>query len=148
MKWALNLYPPYLGAGIRIKAISRDWREMHVSMTLRWYNKNAVGTHFGGSIYAMTDPHLMLMLMQILGRDYIVWDSAASIVFLKPGKGTVSAHFHIPEDRVAEIIQAAEQGNKTTPEFTVPVTDERGQKIAEIRKTLYVRKKRPDSNKS
>jgi acyl-coenzyme A thioesterase PaaI-like protein len=141
MKWALNLYPPYLGAGIRIRNISRNWRDMHVSMTLRWYNRNAVGTHFGGSLYAMTDPHLMLMLMQILGRDYIVWDYAASIVFLKPGKGKVNAHFHIPEERIKHIIDATEDGSKHTPEFTVFITDQQGRNIAEIKKTLYVRRK-------
>ena len=66
LKRLLNLYPPYLGAGVKITYSSDDWKEMHVSMSLRWYNKNAVNTHFGGSLYSMVDPHIMLMLMPLL----------------------------------------------------------------------------------
>ena len=79
LKLVLNIYPPYLGAGIRVEYISEDWKELRVSMRLRWYNRNAVGTHFGGSLYAMIDPHLMLLLMRLLGKDYLVWDKMASI---------------------------------------------------------------------
>ncbi|MBI3536769.1 MAG: DUF4442 domain-containing protein, partial [Chloroflexi bacterium] len=62
----LNLYPPFVGAGIRSK-ISRDHRRIEVWMKLRWYNLNAVGTHFGGSLYAMCDPWFMLILIKALG---------------------------------------------------------------------------------
>ncbi len=79
LKFALNVYPPYLGAGVSITKVDRDWRELKVSMKLRWYNRNAVGSHFGGSLYSMVDPHLMLLLMKLLGEDYVVWDKAASI---------------------------------------------------------------------
>jgi acyl-coenzyme A thioesterase PaaI-like protein len=85
-KRLLNLYPPYIGAGIKVEYVSKDWRELHVSMALRWYNRNAVGTHFGGSLYAMIDPHVMLLLMQLLGKDYQVWDKSASIEFVKASK--------------------------------------------------------------
>jgi hypothetical protein len=90
MKWLLRFYPPYIGAGIKIESISANWMEMKVSMKLRWYNKNAVGTHFGVSLFAMTNPHYVLMLMNVLGKDYIVWDKVASIEFLKLGIGKVS----------------------------------------------------------
>ena len=87
LKLLLNIYPPYLGAGIRVVQISGDFREVIVAMKLRWYNRNYVGTHFGGSLSAMTDPFFMLMLLNILGNDYIVWDQAARIQFLRPGRG-------------------------------------------------------------
>ena len=92
-KTMINLYPPYLGAGIHIARISNDYRDLLVTMKLRFYNRNYVGTHFGGSLYAMIDPFYMLMLMQMLGPEYIVWDKSATIEFKKPGRGTVSAHF-------------------------------------------------------
>ncbi|WP_348240556.1 DUF4442 domain-containing protein, partial [Salmonella enterica] len=56
-----------------------------------------VGTQFGGSIYAMTDPFYMLMLMNNLGPDYIVWDKAASIRFRKPGRTDLFATFEITD---------------------------------------------------
>ena len=82
IKHALNIWSPYLGAGIKIEYIRKDWKEMKVSMKLRFYNRNIMNTHFGGSLYSMVDPHIMLMLMQLLGEDYIVWDKSAEIDFI------------------------------------------------------------------
>ncbi|HSG40900.1 MAG TPA: DUF4442 domain-containing protein, partial [Thermoanaerobaculia bacterium] len=105
------------------------------------WNRNYVNTHFGGSLYSMCDPFFMLMLMDALGRGYIVWDKAATIRFRRPGKGTVSARFHIPPERVEEIRAAADANGKVEPVFTVEVTDEKGEVVAEVEKLLYVRRK-------
>lgn len=91
----INLWPPFLFAGIRANRISADYREVDVALRLRWFNRNYVGTHFGGSLFAMTYPWYMLMLMRILGRDYYVWDRHSSIDFIVPGRGTVSAAFRV-----------------------------------------------------
>jgi hypothetical protein len=91
LKFGLNLYPSYLGAGVKVTHISKDRRELHVSMSLRRFNRNAVGTHFGGSIYSMLDPHLMLLLIQLLGNDYWVWDKSAHIDFIKASKQNVTS---------------------------------------------------------
>ena len=141
-KFAMNIFPPFLGAGIKITYIRADWRELHVAMRLRWYNKNASGTHFGGSLYAMTDPHLMLLLMQLLGKEYVIWDKAATIEFVKPGKGTVTAIFTLSEEELAVIKEKIADGNKYLPEFTVKIVDEQGDLVAEVKKVLYIRKKR------
>lgn len=136
----LSLYPPYLGAGVRVR-VSPDFRTFEVRMKLRWWNRNYVGTHFGGSLYTMCDPFFMLILFEHLGRDYIVWDKAATIRFRRPGRGTVRATFHIPEERVAEIRAAADRDGKVEPSFRVEVVDERGEVVAEVEKLLYVRRK-------
>lgn len=141
LKRRIRFYPPYLGAGVRVTYISEDFRTVKVEMPLRFYNRNYVGTHFGGSLYAMCDPFYMLMLINILGPGYIVWDKAATIRFKKPGKGLVKAIFTIPEEKIAEIRAAADSQPKVEPEFQVTVTDERGDVVAEINKLLYVRKK-------
>jgi len=136
----LNLYPPYLGAGVRVRA-SADRRTYEVRMGLRFWNRNYVGTHFGGSLYAMCDPFFMLILIEQLGRDYVVWDKAATIRFRRPGTGPVRATFHIPEERVAEIRAAADRDGKVEPEFRVDVVDDQGKVVAEVEKLLYVRRK-------
>ncbi len=136
----LNLYPPYLGAGVHVKT-SPDLRTYEVRMKLRWWNRNYVGTHFGGSLYSMCDPFFMMILMEALGRGYIVWDKAAAIRFRRPGKGTVRAVFQIPPERVEEIRAEADAGGKVEPVFTVEVVDEHGEVVAEIEKLLYVRRK-------
>ena len=135
----INFYPPLLGAGIRSRTI--DDLTIHVEMKLTALNRNIVGVHFGGSLYAMCDPWFMLIMMRALGPDYIVWDKAASIKFVSPGRGTVNAVFQIPQERVNEIRAAADRGEKIEPTFSVDVLGEQGQVIAHVEKLLYVRKK-------
>lgn len=141
LKVLLNLYPPYLGAGIRVKEVADDLSVIEVEMRLRFWNRNYVGTQFGGSMYSMTDPFLMLMLMERLGRGYIVWDKAATIRFRRPGKGAVRVRIELPPERVEEIRAAADQGEKVEPSFTVDIMDDKGERVAEVQKVLYVRKK-------
>lgn len=141
LRFILNMYGPYLGAGIRADYISADWRSIRVSMQLRWYNRNAVGTHFGGSLYSMVDPHLMLMLMNILGNGYVVWDKSATIDFHRPGRGRVHAGFTISDNDLEIIMINTEGGGKYLPQFTVDITDEGGELVARVTKTLYIRKK-------
>ena len=139
-KW-VNWYPPLLGAGIRVLHHAGDAYTIKVKMPLTRFNLNAVGTHFGGSLYAMCDPWFMLILMQHLGRDYIVWDKAAVIQFVTPGKGTVYATFHIPPETIAAIKAQADAGEKLEPVFNVNVVDGTGEVVATVEKRLYVRKK-------
>ena len=136
-----NLWSPYLGAGIKVDRVSENYRYLKVSLKKRWYNLNYVGTHFGGSIYAMVDPFYMLMLMQNLGREYIVWDRAAVINFIKPGRSDLYAEFVIDDDLIEEIKSETALGDKFVFDLPVQVFDEEGQLIADIEKTLYVRKK-------
>jgi hypothetical protein len=142
----VRFYPPFLGAGVRLKSISEDFRTIEVYMPLRFWNKNYVGTHFGGSLYTMCDPFFMLILINNLGPDYIVWDKAATIRFKKPGKGLVKAVFHIPEETIEEIRAQAEAQGKIEPQFQTVVTDVEGNVIAEVDKLLYVRKKKPGTS--
>lgn len=135
----INFYPPLLGAGIRSRTI--DERTVEVEMKLNVFNRNIVGVHFGGSLYAMCDPWFMLILMRLLGENYIVWDKAASIQFRRPGRGTVKARFHIPKEREEQIRSEADQNTKIEPTFLVDVVDVHGQVIAQVEKLLYVRRK-------
>jgi hypothetical protein len=147
MRWFLNLWPPYLGAGIRVRRLQRDWKAIDVEMKLRFWNSNYVGTHFGGSLYSMTDPFYMLMLIENLGGDYIVWDKSATIRFRKPGKGKVRAEFRLADAQIDEIRDQLQTQAKVEPVFLVQVRDESGALIAEVEKVLHVRKKQPSNSK-
>jgi acyl-coenzyme A thioesterase PaaI-like protein len=137
----MNLWPPYLGAGIHVRSIAADWSEAVVELRARWLNRNYVGTHFGGSLFAMTDPFFALLLMHRLGSRYLVWDQAARIDFIAPGRGTVSTRFRLPEERVAAIRSDAAGGAKVMPEFEAEIRDRAGELVASVHKTLYVRLK-------
>ena len=121
--------------------IAEDFRSIEVRLTLRFFNRNYVGTHFGGSLYAMVDPHLMLLLMQLLGSGYTVWDKSARIEFVKPGRGTVRARIVISDEVLAAIRRDTAGGGKVLPEFVVEILDASGDVVATVKKTLYVRKK-------
>jgi acyl-coenzyme A thioesterase PaaI-like protein len=141
----MNLYPPYLGAGIRVRpAPPREGREsgaIEVRMRLRFWNRNVVGTHFGGSLYSMCDPFFVLILRQELGPGYVVWDKAAAIRFRRPGRGTVAAVFAVPAATVADVRARADRGETIEPTFEVEVTDRQGEVVAVVEKRLHVRRR-------
>jgi len=136
-----NLWPPFLGAGIRVKRIQPDMKAIDVEMKLSFWNRNYVGTHFGGSLFAMADPFYMLMLMENLGRDYIVWDKSATIRFKKPGRGKVQAAFRLTDEQLDQIRTTLLTQEKTEPTFPIKIEDESGAVIAEIEKVVHIRKK-------
>jgi hypothetical protein len=139
-RW-INFWPPFLGMGIRVKHIAPDMKAVDVEMKLRWWNANYVGTHFGGSLFAMTDPFYMLMLMSNLGREYIVWDKAATIRYRRPGMGTVRAEFRLSDSQIDDIREKLKTLPKYEPVFSIEVKDQQGAVIAEVEKVLHVRKK-------
>ncbi|PSU83688.1 DUF4442 domain-containing protein [Photobacterium phosphoreum] len=141
VKLALNLWPPFWGAGIKIILISDDFRYVRLQLKLRWWNKNANRTQYGGSIFSLTDPVYSLMLMGILGKQYFIWDKQANIEFIQPGDGDLFADFVISEACIAEIIAATAEGNKYLPEFSVSVSKANNDVVAQVTRILYVRKK-------
>ena len=137
----VNFWPPFLGAGIRVTRVQPDWRAVDVEMNLHFWNTNFVGTHYGGSLYSMTDPFYMLMLIKNLGEDYLVWDKSASIRFRKPGRGKMRASFRLSEEQIEAIRRQLETQEKAEPVFQVEVKNESGEIVAEVQKLLHVRNK-------
>ncbi len=142
MRMFMNIWPPFLGAGIRVKRLQPDWKEIDVEMKLHGWNSNYVGTHYGGSLYSMADPFYMLMLIENLGRDYIVWDKSASIRFRTPGRGAVSVSFRLTDDEIAGIREALKKEEKIDRTFQAEIKDESGAVVAEVQKVVHIRKKK------
>lgn len=138
---AIRFYGPFLGAAVRPVKLSKDYRYAKVEMPLTFYNKNYMGTQFGGSLYAMVDPWYMLMLIKNLGDDYIVWDKAATINFRKPGRSKVTAEFNLTQEKIDEVKQIVGEKIKADIHFLVEIKDEEGRLIADVDKIVYVRKK-------
>lgn len=137
----MNWYSPFVGARIRIAEMSEDFRYVLVEMPLTWYNANYVGVHFGGSMYMMTDPFFMLMYLKNLGDRYVVWDQAAKIEFIKPGRKKLQAEFRITAKDIKRVKVAAASGRKYLFDQEVMIRDESGDVVARVTKTLYVRRK-------
>lgn len=141
-RWMLNLWPPFLFAGIRLLQLEPDYSACRVRLRLHWFNRNYVGTHFGGSLFAMTDPFLMLLAIQRLGRDYLIWDQAAEIHFIKAVREDVFADFRLDDTTIAELREAADAGGKHLRWFDIEVRTAAGDVVARVRKQLYVKRKR------
>ena len=140
-KTYLNFWGPYRGAGIRIVEVAPDFGRVVVELRELRNNRNAVGTHFGGSLYSMCDPFYMLMFIARLGKGYVVWDKAATIHFERPGKGTVRAVFTLTPEDDARVVRETENGARYTPSYVVEVMDEKGERVAKVEKVLYFRRK-------
>jgi hypothetical protein len=138
LRW-MSLYPPFLGAGVRVRIVRRNPLAFEVRLVLRWWNRNFVGTQYGGSLYTMCDPFYMLILIDALGPGFVVWDKAATIRFRRPGRGPVAARFEISPERVAEIRGEATAAGRAEPRFLATVVDAAGEIVAEVEKVVSVR---------
>ena len=138
----MNLWPPFLFSGIKITELPKDFLSATVRLRLRWWNRNVAGVLFGGSLFAMTDPLWMMLLLRHLGKENVIWDRAAEVDFIKPGKGDVYAHFAITEADIERLRKAASGGEKVLEWFTVDIRDSSGDVVARVRKQVYLRRKR------
>ena len=135
----MNLWPPFLFSGIRVEAIADDWRYARVRLKLRWYNRNYVKTQFGGALFAMVDPFWMILTLEALRHEYIVWDKAGEIEFIAPGRSDVIAEIRIDDAMLAEIRAATASGDKHLRWCDTEIKTESGELIARVRKQIYVR---------
>ncbi len=140
-RWGFNFFPAYRGTGGRLIYVADDYHEIRIKLPLNWRTKNYVGTIYGGSIYASIDPIYMLMLIKILGPDYVVWDKAAKIRFRKPGKDTLYADFTLSQEEISEIKRLAEDAKSVDRIYNVELKGRDGVVHAQIEKTLYIAKK-------
>jgi acyl-coenzyme A thioesterase PaaI-like protein len=142
LRWLFNVWPPFVAAGIRVLEVADDWRRARVRLRRHWYNANYVGTHFGGSLFAMTDPFWMILVMENLGRDYNVWDKAAEIQFVSAVREDVFAEFVLDAALLDALRAQAAGGDKVLHWFEADVRTASGAVVARVRKQIYIRLKK------
>lgn len=147
-KFMLNHFSPYKGAGIEIEKIDLKNFHVRVKMPLTVKNQNVVGVHFGGSLYSMVDPFYMLLLMHHLGPKYIVWDKSATINFLSPGRSTVYADIRLDSTEITHVKELAQNFAPVHRNYTLNIFDDSGLRIAEVQKTVYIRRKKSHPSKA
>jgi acyl-coenzyme A thioesterase PaaI-like protein len=142
LRWKFNFFPAYRGTGGRVEYVADDLSEVRIRLPLNWRTRNYVGTIFGGSMYGAVDPIHMVMLIQLLGRDYVVWDKAAEIRFKRPGKTTLRAKFLVPPEEV-QAIKDELSGRKSLERiYRVDLVDDAGKVHAQVTKTIYIARRR------
>jgi acyl-coenzyme A thioesterase PaaI-like protein len=135
----MNLWPPFRGAGVRVRRIAADWHEARIELNLGLLNRNYVGTHFGGSLYAMTDPFPMIMLIHLLGPEYTVNHKGGRIDYLAPARGRVTTTLRIEDAEVDAIRARVAAEGRDAPEFAAEIRDAGGTVVARATHTLHVR---------
>ncbi|GEK87559.1 DUF4442 domain-containing protein [Microbacterium aerolatum] len=138
----MSLWIPNLFSGIRIRRFSEDWTHATVELHVNVFTRNYVKTAFGGSMSAMTDPYFFMLVMHQLGRDYVVWDTRGEIEFVKPGRGVLTAHFHVSKAQAEALRERAKGGAKVLEWFETEITDREGDVVARVRREVYVREKK------
>ena len=117
---------------------SEDLHVVKIKIPLSYKNKNYVGSIFGGSLFAATDPIYMIQLMQILGKDYVVWDKKTDIRFKRPAYENAFATFEFTGLEIEEIKQKVQAENEIDYTKILHITDKNGTIFTELDKTLYI----------
>ncbi|GAA5150441.1 DUF4442 domain-containing protein [Microbacterium pseudoresistens] len=138
----MSLWLPNLFSGIRVRRFNDDWTRATVELHVNPLTRNYVKTAFGGSMSAMTDPYFFMLVMHQLGRDYVVWDTRGEIEFVKPGRGVLTAEFHVPPERAQELRERAHGGAKVLEWFETDIVDASGDVVAHVRREVYIREKK------
>ncbi|WP_167476330.1 DUF4442 domain-containing protein [Nocardia arthritidis] len=136
----MNAYPQFLFSSVRVQRIATDWTSVEVSHRVRPWNRNANRAAFGGTLFSMTDPFYGIMALGQLGPGYRVWNTCASIEFVAPGRGTVSATMELDPDVVAEIRDRTANGAKSITAHVTEIRDGDGAIVAKASQDLYVRR--------
>lgn len=137
----MNLWPPFLFAGIYIQELSDDYSFCRVKLRAWVATRNVNGSQFGGNLFAMTDPIYPLMLLGIFGKEHFVWDKEASIEFIKPAFKATYFECHLSPETITDIKRACADGDKHFPVIENNITDAQGNVIARVKRTLYIRLK-------
>ena len=145
-RWGFNFYPVYRRTGARIGYIDDSWREIRISIPLRFWTRNYYGTISGISMFGGVDPIYMVMLIKLLGPQYLVWDKQATSRFIKPGKNKLSARFVIDDAELDLIRSKLEAEPSVTRTYHIDLVDTEGIVCASVDKVIHIRK-RQDKNK-
>ena len=140
-RFVVNVMPCIRGGGGKVIFISEDFMRLTVKLSLTWRTKNVMGTIFGGSMYASTDPFFMLMLMRILGENYVVWDKGCTIRFKRPAKETIFAEFIITPEMLEDVKLKVGETGETTVIWSLAYKSKSGTVYVEFDKVLYIAKK-------
>ena len=137
-KIMFNVSPMYRRSCGRITHVSDDLHVVQVKIPLSYKNKNYVGSMFGGSLFSATDPIYMIQLMQILGKEYVVWDKSTEIRFKRPAYTHAYVTFEFNTNEITEIIEKVKQEKEIDWVKNLKITDGKDTVFTELNKTIYI----------
>ncbi len=140
-KYGFNISPMYRRTTGKIIFVSDDLHQIDIIIPISIKNRNYVGSIFGGSLFAATDPIFMIQLLHILGKDYVVWDKATTIQYKRPAFTDVLASFQFTSDEIALIKKDVEIKKEIEIVKDLNIADKNGLVFTALTKTIYIAKK-------
>jgi len=137
-KVGFNLSPMYRRSTGRVVEVSKDLLKVRVKIPLSYKNSNYVGTIFGGSLFSATDPIYMVQLINILGKDYVVWDKSAEINYKRPAKKVAFATFEFTNQEIVNIKERVAKEKEFDLIKEINITGPNHEVLCELKKVLYV----------
>ncbi|MBO6605454.1 PaaI family thioesterase [Psychroserpens sp.] len=137
-KYGFNWSPMYRRTTAKIIEVSEDLHKVVITLKLNWKNRNYAGSIFGGSMLSATDPIYMIMLIQILGNDYVVWDKAVEATYRRPAKDQIFGKFEFSKDEISKLKEDVLTYKEVTLEKTMHLVDKNDKVVASFNKTLYI----------
>lgn len=135
---AMNVYPMFLGTGGKVLFLKSDWTHATVRLKLNIWTRNYVGTIFGGSQFAAADPFFMVLLINIIGKDYVVWDKAGAVQFKRPSKDLIKADFIYTPEEIKQILDTVKANGSYEFTKTISWINPEGKVVSNVDKTIYV----------
>lgn len=147
-KYGFNFSPMYRRSTGSIMNVSDDLLTVKIKIPISYKNKNYVGTIFGGSLFSATDPIFMIQLMNILGKDYVVWDKSAEIRYKRPARENSYANFIFTDAEIQQIKQRVIAEKEIDLEKELKITNKNASvTYAEVSKIIYIADKSYYKNK-
>lgn len=141
----VGLYPPLLGAGVRVSHIADDWTSGAITVRVYPWTANLHGAAFGGALFSATDVLYGMMLAAQLGRRFEVWTKAASIDFQAPGRGRLELRVELPHEEAERIRDEATREGVTQVIHHVDIVDSSGTVVAGADHTMRIRLRTNDA---
>jgi len=141
LRWGFNWFPAWRATGGRVVHVSADLKRIRVKLPLHRGTRNAVGTIFGGALFATTDGlHPTLLALQ-LGHDYIIWDKAGAIRYRKPGREALFGEFYINDDEIDQVRRIVARQGECERTYLVELKDRQGVVHTLVERTVYIARK-------
>lgn len=137
-KYGFNISPMYRRTTGRVTFVSSDLLEIDIKIPLSIKNRNYVGSIFGGSLFAATDPIYMIQLINILGNNYVVWDKASTIKYKNPAYSDAYAIFRFTKEEIEVIKSEVKLKKEIEIKKELNITNTSGIIITELTKTIYI----------
>lgn len=151
LKWAMRFYPPLLFQRIWVKRFHAGFLGVEVKIFKSILNINYNKSVFGGTIYAAADPFFAVLFYQLMlrkGFRVIVWQKAAEIFFLKPGRSNLYFKINISVEEINQICLLLETNGKAEHQCMLEIEDDQGEVTARVSNLVYIRNLDIKLNKS